>query len=100
VHLESSLEANVKETTPYREVNTPNWLKSATYLASTIAGIAGTAFPVYAIYLIPLSTFLAGFATTHPNDYIPTTVDPNAVKKLTAQIQAQLAANEKAGVKA
>ena len=71
----------------------PSWLKQATYLASTLAGVAAAAFPPYAIYLIPLSTFLAGFATTHPSDALATQPDPNAVAKLVEEIKAVQAAN-------
>jgi hypothetical protein len=77
----------------------PSWLKSATYIASVITGLAATALPMYAVYLIPASTFLAGFATTHPSDATPTTpADPNAVADLVAKIQAQIALNKKAEV--
>jgi hypothetical protein len=76
----------------------PSWLKSATYILSTISGIAATAFPAYSVYLIPLSTFLAGLATTHPSDVAQSTPDPDAVAKLAAKVQAQVAANKKVEV--
>jgi len=49
----------------------PSWLKSATYILSVATGIIAAAQPQYAVILIPVSTFLAGFATTHPSDVPP-----------------------------
>jgi len=47
-----------------------NWLRQATYLGSVICGIAAAFVPSISVPLIGVSTFLAGYATTHPDDKV------------------------------
>ena len=73
----------------------PSWLKQATYLASVLCGVVAAAQPQYAIFLVPASTFLAGYATTHPNDVAPKP-SPESVANLSIQLQKQLEDMKKA----
>lgn len=72
----------------------PSWLKQVTYLTSVVVGISATIFPQYQTILLGVSTFLAGYATTHPSDVAP---EPSAtaVAELALQLQQQIAAVKK-----
>jgi hypothetical protein len=58
----------------------PKWIKSVTYLASIACSTIALSKPQYASFLVPLSTFLAGYATTHPSDAVKTAVSSEGPK--------------------
>ena len=56
------------------------WLRPLTVLAAGVFGVAATAYPHAAFVLVPVATYLGGWATSHPADKI----DRDALVELAA----------------